>query len=98
MSKEQLLNLIKDLDIRSKLIDYHYNVCREYKVTDDIESDEAMEYVVEILEENDIEDSTEVAKKIMELIGDELIAEIYERDEDADETYRELEEARRGRY
>ena len=99
MSDEEL---IKALDLKNEILDYHYKVEQEYKKVDDIYSDALVEYVADLLydycQEAEFDGYEEIASRLITKLEDEVIDEIYERDDDASETYREIEEARKGRY
>lgn len=99
MSDEEL---IKALDLKEKILDWHYKVEDRYHEVSDIYSDALVEYVAEELynycQEPEFEGYDKIASRLVAKLEDELIEEIYERDDDASETYREIEEARKGQY
>ena len=99
MSDEEL---IKALDLKNEILDYHYKVEQEYKKIDDIYSDEIVEYVAELLydycQSAEFDGYEEIAKRLITKLEDELVDEIYERDENAREWTNEVREARMGRY
>ena len=94
--------LIKALDLKNEVLDYHYNLEQEYKKVDDIYSDEIVEYVAELLYEycqsSEFDGYEEIAKRLMSKIEDEVVEEIYERDENAREWADVVREAEMGRY
>lgn len=99
MSDEEL---IKALDLKNEILDYHYRVEQEYKKVDDIYSDALVEYVADLLydycQEAEFDGYEEIAGRLISKLEDELVEEIYERDEDAREWADEVREARMGRY
>lgn len=106
--KSKLINksvkqIIKDLDIVEKVIDYHYDIETEALKTDDIYSDSMLEFVVDIIAEYD-NDSLEykeyksLAERIIDNIAEDVADRIIDYDHDAIETYGEIEEARKGDY
>lgn len=94
--------LIEALDLKNEVLDYHYKLEQEYKKVDDIYSDEIVEYVAELLYDycysSKFGGYEDIAKRLMEKIEDEVVEEIYERDENAREWADEVREARMGRY
>lgn len=94
--------LIEALDLKNKVLDYHYSLEQEYKKVDDIYSDEIVEYVAELLYDycysSKFDGYEEIAKRLMGKIEDEVVEEIYERDENAREWADEVREARMGKY
>lgn len=94
--------LIKALDLKNEVLDYHYNMEQEYKKVDDIYSDDIVEYVAELLYEycqsSEFDGYEEIAKRLMGKIEDEVVEEIYERDENAREWSDVVREAQMGRY
>lgn len=94
--------LIKALDLKKEIIDYHYSVEDRYHEVSDIYSDELVEYVAELLydycQAPEYDGYEELAGKLISKLEDEVIEEIYEEDDNAKETYEEIEEARRGEY
>lgn len=95
--------IISDLDIVKKVIDYHYDIESEALKTDDIYDGTMTEYIAEELAQYD-GDALEykwyeqAAKRIMDEIADDVAEEICERDNDAMEYADEVREAREGRY
>ena len=87
--------IIKALDLKNKIIDWHYSTESEYKNVSDIYSDDLVEYVSELIyeycQEPQYEDYCEgLARRIISNLEEELVDEIYARDEEA----RDFEEAR----
>ena len=86
--------LIREMDLKNILIDYHYEVNQEYQNFDDIENEEEMiAYIIEMLDEAYGEDEQYnplVAGILYHMVKDDVIEEIYIRDENA----RELDEER----
>lgn len=86
--------LIRKMDLKNILIDYHYEVNQEYQNFDDIENEEEMiAYITEMLDEAYGEDEQYnplVAGILYRMVKDDVIEEIYIRDENA----REYEEER----
>lgn len=99
MSDEEL---IKALDLKEKILDWHYRVEDRYHEVSDIYSDALVEYVADLLydycQEAEFDGYEEIASRLITKLEDEVIDEIYERDDDASETYREIEEVRKGQY
>ena len=94
--------LIEALDLKNKVLDYHYSLEQEYKKVDDIYSDEIVEYVADLLydycQSSEFDGYEEIAKRLMGKIEDEVVEEIYERDENAREWADVVREAQMGRY
>lgn len=86
--------LIREMDLKNILIDYHYEVNQEYQNFDDIEDEEEMiAYITEMLYEAYGEDEQYnplVAGILYHMVKDDVIEEIYIRDENS----REWEEER----
>ena len=100
MTTEQIIN---DLDIVKKVIDYHYEIENEALKTDDIYNGTMAEYIAEELAQYD-GDALEykwyeqTAKRIMDEIADDVAEEICDRDNDAMEYENERREAMKGNY
>lgn len=100
MTTEQI---IADLGIANKMIDRHYEIETEALKTDDVYDESAVEFVAEMLVEND-NDAMEYnwyeakANEIVDTIADDVAAEICERDNDAMEYKNERREAMKGNY
>ena len=81
--------LIREMDLKNILIDYHYEVNQEYQNFDDIEDEEEMiSYITEMLDEAYVEDEQYnplVAGILYRMVKDDVIEEIYIRDENAKE-------------
>lgn len=94
--------LIEALDLKNKVLDYHYEVEQEYKKVDDIYSDEIVEYVADLLYDyypsSEFDGYEEIAKRLMDKIEDEVVEEINEKDENAREWADEVRDAKMGRY
>ena len=92
MSDEEIL--IKALDLKNEILDYHYKVEHEYKKVDDIYSDALVEYVAYLIydycQDAEFDGYEEMAKRLIAKLEDEIVDEIYERDDNA----RDWEEAR----
>lgn len=86
--------LIREMDLKNILIDYHYEVNQEYQNFDDIEDEEEMiAYITEMLDESYGEDEQYnplVAGILYRMVKDDVIEEIYIHDENA----REFDEER----
>lgn len=100
MTVEQI---IKDLKIVKKAIEYHYDIETEAFNTDDVYDDRIFDFVAEELAENDnnameYEQYENIAKKIMDKIADNLAIKILECDNDAMEFANECHEAMKGNY
>lgn len=94
--------LIEALDLKNKVLDYHYEVEQEYKKVDDIYSDEIVEYVADLLYDycpsSEFDGYEKIAKRLMDKIEDEVVEEINEKDENAREWADEVRDAKMGRY
>lgn len=94
--------LIKALDLKNEILDYHYKVEQEYKKVDDIYSDALVEYVADLLydycQEAEFDGYEEIASRLITKLEDELVDEIYDRDENAREDYEARMEGLRGDY
>ena len=81
--------LIREMDLKNILIDYHYEVNQEYQNFDDIEDEEEMiAYIAEMLDEAYGEDEQYnplVAGILYHMVKDDVIEEIHIRDENARE-------------
>lgn len=100
MTVEQI---IEDLDIVKKAIEYHYDIETEALNTDDVYNGKLLDFIADELAESDddameYEQYEKIAKKIMDVIADDLETEILERDRDAMEYADEIREARKGNY
>ena len=89
--------LIREMDLKNILVDYHYEVNQEYQNFDDIEDEEEMVfYITEMLDEAYGEDEQYnplVAGILYRMVKDDVIEEIYIRDENVkewDEVRREI--------
>lgn len=90
--------LIREMDLKNILIDYHYEVNQEYQNFDDIEDEEEMiAYITEMLDEAYGEDEQYnqlVAGILYHMVKDDVIEEIYIRDENSKEWDEERMEIR----
>ena len=81
--------LIREMDLKNILIDYHYEVNQEYQNFDDIEDEEEMiAYITEMLDEAYGEDEqyNQLVEGILyHMVKDDVIEEIHIRDENARE-------------
>lgn len=100
MTTEQI---IADLNIANEMIDRHYEIETEALKTDDLCDESAVEFIAEMLAEND-NDALEYnwyeakANEIIDAIADDVAAEICDRDRDAMEYENERREAMKGQY
>ena len=100
MTTEQI---IADLNIANEMIDRHYEIETEALKTDDVYDETAVEFIAELLAEND-NDAMEYnwyeakANEIVDAIADDVAAEICDRDRDAMEYENERREAMKGQY
>lgn len=83
--------LAKKMNLKDQLLDYHYEVCDEYQNVDDIEN--GTDVVAEMLAEyaGSDDDFYSLAEQLLDLVKDEVIDEIFERDENAKEWEEERE-------
>lgn len=99
MSDEEI---IKATDLKNQILEYHYNVEQEYHKVDDIYSEGLEEYVSELLyeyaQEPEYDGYDEIAKRLIAKLEDEIVDEIYERDDNAREDYEARSEGLRGDY
>lgn len=100
MTTEQI---IKDLDVFNTVVDYHYEIENESLKTDDLYDGTMVEFIAETMAENDNNameygQYEKIAKKIMDVIADDLATKILECDRDAMEFANECNEAMRGNY
>lgn len=81
--------LIKSLDLKNKIIAYHYDVEQEYHKVDDIYSDGLVEYVSDLLydycQEPEFDEYDEYAKRLISSLEEEVVDEIYDLDDNAKE-------------
>jgi hypothetical protein len=89
-----LEELAKKMNLKEQLLEYHYEVCNEYQNVDDIEN--GTDVVAEMLADyaGSDDDFYSLAEQLLDLVKDEVIEEIFERDEDA----REWGEEKKERY
>mgnify|MGYP003550518357 CR=1 FL=1 len=100
MTTEQI---IKDLNIVKKAIDYHYEIETEALKTDDLYDGTMVEFIADTMAENDnnaMDYSWYMTKadEIVSTVADDVAAEIYDRDYDAMEFANERHEAMKGNY
>lgn len=100
MTVEQI---ISDLDIVKKAIEYHYDIETEALNTDDVYNGKLLDFIADELAESDDDamawsEYEKIAEKIMDVITDDLVEEINERDRDAMEYENERREAMKGNY
>ena len=86
--------LAKKMNLKDQLLEYHYEVCNEYQNVEDIEN--GTDVVAEMLADyaGSDDDFYSLAEQLLDLVKDEVIEEIFERDEDA----REWDEEKKERY
>lgn len=89
-----LAELAEKMNLKNQLLEYHYEVCDEYQNVDDIEN--GVDVVAEMLADytGSDEDFYGLAEQLLDLVKNEVIEEIFERDENA----REWDEVKRERY
>lgn len=89
-----LEELAKKMNLKDQLLEYHYEVCNEYQNVDDIEN--GTDVVAEMLADyaGSDDDFYSLAEQLLDLVKDEVIEEIFERDEDA----REWDEEKKERH
>ena len=95
--------LIKEFDIKNKVIDYHYAIRDGFRDVSDITSGTMTEHIGDILYDEfggrfEDYDFDKKAKEIMDEIEDEVVNKIFEEDEKAKEDYEAREEGRKGDY
>lgn len=100
MTTEQI---IKDLDIVKKAIEYHYDIETEALNTDDVYNGKLLDFIADELAESDDDamawsEYEKIAEKIMDEIADDLATKILECDRDAMEFANECNEAMKGNY
>ena len=80
-------NLIKEMNLKNLLVDYHYEVNSEYHNVDDINDEEnIVQMITEMLDEAYGEDEQYnplVAGILYNSVKEDVIEEIYERDDNA---------------
>lgn len=100
MTTEQI---IADLDVVNKIIEYHYDIENEALKTDDLYDGTMVEFIADTMAEND-NDAMDYnwymakADEIVSTVADDVDAEICDRDRDAMEYADEIREARKGQY
>ena len=80
-----LAELAREMNLKNELIDYHYEVNNEYQNVDDIEdsADLVNEMLAEYAETD--EDFYDLAERLLDFVKEDVIVEIFERDENARE-------------
>ena len=80
-----LAELAREMNLKNELLDYHYEVNNEYQNVDDIE--DAADLVNDMLAEyaGTDEDFYDLAEQLLDFVKEDVIAEIFERDENATE-------------
>ena len=89
--------MIKDLNLKNALIDYHYDVNEEFQNVDDIEDSENMiDYIQSMVDEayGEEDENYVIAVMLYSMVKDDVIEEIYIRDENAREWDEERMEIR----
>lgn len=86
--------LIEALDLKNKILEYHYEVEDRYKVTEDLYSEGLRDYVSELIydyaQSAEYDKYDELAQKLIEEVREEIIDEINDRDENAMEGWTRL--------
>lgn len=100
MTTEQI---VEDLDIVKKAIEYHYDIETEALNTDDVYNGKLLDFIADELAESDDDamawsEYEKIAEQIMEEIADDIAAEICNRDRDAIDYENERREALKGNY
>lgn len=99
MSDEEL---IKALDLKNVVLDYHYRVEDEYHRVDDIYDDDLGEYVAELLydycHQPEYDMYRERADKIIASIREDIVSEIYRLDDEAKDYAETVEDGVKGEY
>lgn len=95
--------IIEALDIKKELINRHYDITTEFCDVSDITSEEAVEFISELLYDEfggkfEDYDYERKACEILEIVADEVIDKILEEDRNAKEDYNAREEGRKGNY
>ena len=78
--------LAEEMNLKNNLIDRHYEIENEYHKVDDVE--DATEEIVYMLQEfsgDDESDFWSLAEQLLDFVKEDVIAEIYERDDNATE-------------
>lgn len=80
-----LAELAEKMNLKNELLDYHYEVNNEYKNVDDIE--DAADLVNDMLAEyaGSDDDYYDLAEQLLDFVKEDVIAEIFERDDNATE-------------
>lgn len=96
-------DIIRRTNFKKEMLDYHYAVNDEYKDISDIYSQSMVETMAEVLfgycqDENWDDGYDELAERLIEKCADDVIDEIYARDDDTASFIDAREEARKGDY
>ena len=89
--------MIKDLNLKNALIDYHYDVNEEFQNVDDIEDSENMiDYIQSMIDEayGEEDENYVISVMLCSMVKDEVSEEIMIRDEDA----KDYDEAKKERF
>lgn len=89
--------MIKDLNLKNALIDYHYDVNEEFQNVDDIEDSENMiDYIQSMIDEayGEEDENYVISVMLYSMIKDDVIEEIMIRDEDA----KDYDESKKERF
>lgn len=80
-----LAELAEKMNLKNELLEYHYDVCDEYQNVDDIEN--GVDVVAEMLADyaGSDEDYYDLAEQLLDFVKEDVIAEIFERDDNATE-------------
>lgn len=80
-----LAELAREMNLKNELLDYHYEVNNEYQNVDDIE--DAADLVNDMLAEyaGTDEDYYDLAEQLLDFVKEDVIAEVFERDDNATE-------------
>ena len=93
-----LSTIIEKYNVREVMLDRHYEICQEAMETSDLTDDDAVEFLADYLEENNVPDALAVANNIIDSIGEDLAEEVRERDQEAIDAEHERREAMGGEY
>lgn len=93
-----LSTIIEKYNVREVMLDRHYEICQEVMETSDLTDDDAVEFLADYLEENNVPDALAIAHNIIDFIGEDLEEEVRERDQEAIDAERERREAMGGDY
>ena len=96
-------DIIRRTNFKQEMLDYHYAVNNEYKDISDLYSQSMVEFMADVLfsycqDENWDDEYAEMAERLIDECVDDVIDEIYARDDDTASFIDAREEARRGDY